>query len=164
MRKSALPEQAAFEALYARHWKSVYRLCFTYLRNEAEAEDAAEDVFVKVLAGGLVFSDELGEKKWLTVTACNLCKDNLRSRRQKESSLEDEAEPTAPTQEDLSDVLEAVLALPAKYKDVVWLYYYEDRTTDEIAAFLGRPPSTVRNQLRDARAILKQTLGGIYGE
>ena len=45
-------------------------------------------------------------------------------------------------------------------KEVVWLHYYEGYQTDEIAAMLDRPPSTVRNQLRDARAKLKLTLGG----
>lgn len=52
------------------------------------------------------------------------------------------------------------MALPVKYKEVVWLHYYEGYQTDEIAAMLHRPPSTVRNQLRDARAKLKLTLRG----
>ena len=54
----------------------------------------------------------------------------------------------------------AVMALPVKYKEVVWLHYYEGYQTDEIAAMLKRPASTVRNQLRDARAKLKLSLGG----
>ena len=53
-----------------------------------------------------------------------------------------------------------MLALPVKYKEVVWLHYYEGYQTDEIAAMLHRPPSTVRNQLRDARLKLKAILGG----
>ena len=52
------------------------------------------------------------------------------------------------------------MALPVKYKEVVWLHYYEGYQTDEIAEMLHRPPSTVRGQLRDARAKLKLTLGG----
>lgn len=59
-----------------------------------------------------------------------------------------------------SEVVEAVMALPVKYKEVVWLHYYEGYQTDEIAEMLHRPPSTVRGQLRDARAKLKLTLGG----
>ena len=69
-------------------------------------------------------------------------------------------EPASEEPEDYSDVLEAVLALPEKYKDVVWLFYYDGYQTDEIASMLGRPASTVRNQLRDARAILKKTIEG----
>ena len=52
------------------------------------------------------------------------------------------------------------MALPVKYKEVVWLHYYEGYQTDEIAEMLNRSPSTVRGQLRDARAKLKLTLGG----
>lgn len=48
MPKTALRTDADFEAFYDRHWKYVYRLCFTYMKNEADAEDCTEDVFVKV--------------------------------------------------------------------------------------------------------------------
>ena len=53
-----------------------------------------------------------------------------------------------------------MLALPPKLKDVVWLYYYEGYQTEEIAGLLGRPSSTVRNQMKDARQRLKLTLEG----
>lgn len=51
------------------------------------------------------------------------------------------------------------MALSVKYKEVVWLHYYEGYQTDEIAAMLDRPPSTVRNQLRDARSKAEADLG-----
>ena len=50
----------------------------TYMKNQSEAEDCTEDVFVKVLTGEISFQDETHEKKWLTVTAINLCKDRLK--------------------------------------------------------------------------------------
>lgn len=150
-----------FEALYDRHWKYVYRLCYSYMKCEADAEDCTEDVFVKVLTANRSFNDETHERKWLTVTAMNLCKDRLKSHgRSKVISLYDASltEPTAPETEDNSDVTAAVMALPVKLKDVVWLHYYEELKTDEIARLLHRPPSTVRNQLRDARNALKNVL------
>ncbi|MBR5348724.1 MAG: RNA polymerase sigma factor [Lachnospiraceae bacterium] len=154
---------AEFEAFYERHWQYVYRLCFSYMHSEADAEDCAEDVFVKVLTGSFTFTDETHERKWLCVTASNLCKDRLGSygRRNVDSlDAEDAPEVTAPedVEEDFVDVREAVLSLPPKLKDVVWMYYYDGYPTDEIAAALGRPPSTVRNQLRDARKKLEKTL------
>lgn len=150
-----------FEAFYERHWKYVYRLCMTYMRSTAEAEDCTEDVFVKVLTGEYEFTDEVHERKWLTVTAINLCKDRLKSWKHKAVvSIDDEPELAAPEPEDNSHVTEAVKNLPVKYKDVIWLYYYEGYRTEEIAQILGRPPSTVRNQLRDARKLLKDILGG----
>ena len=76
------------------------------------------------------------------------------------SPIDEEAEQTDAEPDEKREVVEAVMALPVKYKEVVWLHYYEGYQTDEIAAMLCRPPSTVRNQLRDARAKLKLTLGG----
>ena len=61
---------------------------------------------------------------------------------------------------EIDEMLNVVLALPPKYKDVIYLHYYEGYGTDEIAAMLKRNPSTVRNQLRDARAKLKDKFGG----
>lgn len=154
---------AEFEAFYERHWKYVYRLCFTYMKSSAEAEDCAEDVFVKVLTGEITFNDEVHERKWLVVAAINLCKDRLKGWKRKAIvPIDDEPELAAPEKKDRSDVLEAVLGLPDKYKDVVWLYYYEGYQTDEIAEILGSPPSTIRNRMRDARKLLKDKLGGEY--
>ena len=86
-----------FEAFYERHRKYVYRLCMTYMKSAADAEDCTEDVFVKVLNGSFEFTDELHERKWLTVTAINLCKDRLKSRKHKAVVLiDDEPEQAAP--------------------------------------------------------------------
>lgn len=154
---------AEFEAFYERHWKYVYKLCFTYMKSASDAEDCAEDVFVKVLTGEITFDDEVHERKWLTVAAINLCKDRLKGwKRKAVMPIDDEPELAATEQEDRGDVLEAVQSLPVKYKDVIWLYYYEGYQTDEIAEILGRPPSTIRNQMRDARKLLKDKLGGEY--
>lgn len=53
-------------------------LCFTYMKNTSDAEDCTEDVFVKVFTGNFLFEDETHERKWLTVTAINHCKDKLK--------------------------------------------------------------------------------------
>ena len=163
MSKAALRTDADFEAFYERHWKYVYRLCFTYMKSEADAEDCTEDVFVKALTGGCEYEDETHERKWLAVTAIHLCRDRLKSfARRNVGSIDDDRMPeiAAPESEDHSDVLDAVMNLPPKLKDVILLFYYDGYQTDEIAAMLGRPPSTVRNQLRDARNLLKSILGG----
>jgi RNA polymerase sigma-70 factor (ECF subfamily) len=59
-----------------------------------------------------------------------------------------------------NDTLEAVLALPERYKDCIYLHYYEGYKTDEIARMLETPSSTIRNRLSEARALLKTQLGG----
>ena len=163
MTKPALRTDADFDAFYERNWKYIYRLCFTFMKCEADAEDCTEDVFVKVLTGNMSFEGQTHERKWLTVTAINLCKDRLKSFARKHvGSIDDEMMPdiSAPEQEDYSHVRDAVMALPPNYKDVIWLYYYEGWSTDEMARMLDRPSSTIRNRLKDARKKLKTLLEG----
>ena len=148
--------QGDFEAFYLRHFKAIYRVCYAFMKNAQDAEDCTEDTFVRAMTSDVSFENERHERSWLT-TAMNICKDKLR---QKVSPIDEEAEQTDAEPDEKREVVEAVMALPVKYKEVVWLHYYEGYQTDEIALMLCRPPSTVRNQLRDARAKLKLTLGG----
>lgn len=156
-----MPDNPWFEAFYERNYRLVYRLCFTYMKNPSEAEDCTEDVFVKVLTGDFHFADETHEQKWLTVTAINLCKDRLKHWWHRQvTPLEEEPEIPDENAAPMDETLEVVKALPTKYKDVVYLHYYLDYKTDEIAAMLKKPPSTIRNHLREARMPLKRQLGG----
>lgn len=156
-----MPDSQWFEAFYERNYKLVYRLCFTYMKNAAEAEDCTEDVFVKVLSGGYTFNDETHERKWLTVTAMNLCKDRLRHWWRRKVTTIDEAPETADEGAVLYDeTLDMVMKLPEKYKNVIYLHYYMDCKTDEIAQMLKKPPSTVRNHLKEARELLRRQIGG----
>ena len=121
MADTVFPTDADFEVFYERHWKYVYRLCFSYMKNLSDAEDCVEDAFVRALSRDLPFEDEVHERKWLTVTAINICKDKLKSAAFRSIvSMEEDSvpEPASEEPEDYSDVLEAVLALPEKYKDV----------------------------------------------
>ena len=153
--------QGDFEAFYLRHFKTIYRVCYAFMKNAADAEDCTEDAFVKAMSCDISFENERHERSWLTTTAMNICKDKLKHWwRQKVSPIDEEAEQADAEPDEKREVVEAVMALPVKYKEVVWLHYYEGYQTDEIALMLCRPPSTVRNQLRDARAKLKLTLGG----
>ena len=160
-----MPEITAengFAEFYERHYKMVYRICFTYMKNKPEAEDCTEDVFVKVLSGNFIFHDETHEKKWLTVTAINLCKDRLKHWfRRMVSPIEDAEEKAGEEIPEPDETLDAVMSLPPKYKDVIYLHYYMDYKTDEIAEMLHKPPSTVRSHLSEARSLLKKQLGGM---
>lgn len=139
----------------------VYRLCFTYLKNASDTEDAVQNVFIKLMSHEHPFENEEHEKAWLIRCASNHCKDILKSayRKRTEFDVFDVADENTDCLEP-SDVYEAVLGLPDKYKDCIYLYYYEGYKTDEIAELCGRPASTVRNHLREARALLYDALGG----
>lgn len=161
MSESLLRTNEDFEAFYSRNYKLVYRVCFTYMKNSYDSEDCTEDTFVKVLNGSMVFLNEDHEKAWLTVTAMNTCKDRLKSWwRRTTVPLEHVAEPETEDAFKIDETLKIVMELPSKYKDVIYLYYYMDYKTEEIASMLHKPASTVRNLLRDGRQKLKGKLGG----
>ena len=147
--------------LFSRHVKTVYRLCYSYLASPQDAEDATQAVFMKLVGKPRAFEDEEHEKAWLLVVAANHCKDVLKSaQRTRAAELPPDVVDSRAHAAGTSDVLRAVLDLPPLYKDCVYLHYYEGYKTDEIARMTDTPPSTIRNRLRDARALLKTALEG----
>lgn len=155
-----LSTQERITEAYYRHVASVYRVCYSFMKNKPEAEDMVQETFLRLLTSGQTFENNRHEKAWLIVTASNLCKDTLKKWWRKHEDLDDYANilPAADPKEDT--VVEAVLNLPPKYKTVVYLYYYEGYATAEIARYLKSPEATVRSRLSRARSILKDQLGG----
>lgn len=158
----ALLDKGDIIAIYQRQVKTVYRLCYSYLKTSQDAEDAVQNVFIKLMSYDKDFSDHEHEKAWLLTCAANHCKDILKSayRKRTDFDLLDDKIASCDPESDDSRVYEALLALPDKYKDCVYLHYYEGYKTDEIAAMINKPASTIRNHLREARQLLKKQLGG----
>ena len=148
--------------LYHRHVDTVWRVCYSFMKNRADTEDMVQEAFLRAYFWDKPFRSEEHEKAWLIVTASNLCKDALKRAWRRDEPLEDHLELAAPAQD--SPVLEAVLALPERYKAAVYLYYYEGYSVKEIASLLGRSQATVRTRLARARKQLKQMLGGEWNE
>lgn len=156
-----MSEALDIEQVFKRHVQTVYRVCYSFLGSAADAEDATQATFMRLIDHPRSFESVEHEKAWLIVCASNLCKDILKSAGRTRVTEMPEREPADPRQKDpLDTTLDAVLRLPDKYKDVVYLHYYEGYKTGEIAEMLGEKPSTVRNRLRDARELLRQALGG----
>ena len=147
-----------FQSIYDRQVDTVYRVCYSFMKHHADAEDLTQETFLKLLACGKQFESERHEKAWLIVTASNLCKDALRKwwRRWEEIG---QFEGVAGEEPDCT-VYEAILRLKKDYKTVVYMFYYEGYTTAEIAQYLNCPESTVRSRLKRARSQLKTMLGG----
>jgi RNA polymerase sigma-70 factor (ECF subfamily) len=139
----------------------VYRICYLYLKNKAEAEDAFQDVFLKFMQMDKEFENDEHEKAWICRVAINRCKDIMKSFRYKFVSLDKIPELTFENEEN-SVVLEAILNLPPKYKDIVYLHYYEGYKASQIASLLNSNENTVYSQLSRARTLLKERLGEDY--
>lgn len=139
----------------------VRRLCLIHLKNDADTEDIFQTVFLKYALSSVSFVNEEHEKAWLIRVTVNACKDLLKSFfRSRTVSLDEVAGLPAPPQTDHREVLEAVLALPAKYKDVVYLHYYEGYTAPQISQILGKNENTVYTLLTRAKRLLRDKLGG----
>lgn len=153
--------------IYQRNVDTIFRLCYMYLKNTADAEDAIQSVFLKLIKAVKKFNDFEHEKAWLIITTKNHCKDILKnwwkSNRVSIDSLP-EISSWDNNNEKSVEVLEQLLLLPSKYKEVLYLYYYEEYSIKEISTMLERKESTIQTQLSNGRKRLKISLGGIYSE
>ena len=150
--------------LYERHRQTVYRVCFAYMKNPADTEDAVQETFFKLIKAGPAFESTEHEKAWLIRTATNVCKNALRHWWRKRENIEDFRDVLPAEESKTDDVIRTVLELPDRYKTAVYLYYYEGYTGAEIAKLLKKPQSTIRNHLHEARLILRERLGDDFDE
>lgn len=153
------------EYLVETYADTILRLSYTYLKNTADAQDICQTVFLKLLTAPVDFKNSEHEKAWILRTTANVCKNLLKSAwHRKTCGLDLCAEQPAPDSEDGS-VLVAVNTLPQHYRIIIYLYYYEGYTANDIGEILGIPIGTVHTRLARGRARLKKLLGGTeYGE
>jgi len=127
------------------------------MKNAPEAKDAVADVFFKLIKKGVTFESGEHEKAWLLRTSINHCKSSLKHWWRKTVNIDSHKNLESAPPKD-NHILETVLALPERYKEVIYLYYYEGYATDEIANLLQKPHSTIRNHMSEARRLLKEIL------
>lgn len=154
--------------IYNRNVDTVYRVCFSFMKNHPDTEDMVQEVFVKVISSAKRFDSPEHEKAWLIVTASNVCRDELRRRARQLEHIDDFSVESLSEQreapEDMNLVIEAITDLPEEYKTVIYMYYYEGYDAKEIAGMLKCPHSTIRTRLARARKLLKKVLGGEFDE
>lgn len=144
-----------------RYSDTVRRLCTIHLKNYADTEDIFQTVFLKYALRSAPFENEEHEKAWFIRVTINACKDLLKSFfRSRTTSLDDITKLPAEISPDYREVWEAVFSLPPKYRDVVYLHYFEDYTAPQISRILGKNVNTVYTLLTRSRQMLKEKLGG----
>lgn len=143
---------------------TILRLCYTYLKSTYDAQDVCQTVFLKLLSSPQRFEGSEHEKAWILRTTVNACKDLLKSPwRRLTCNLEVCQELVAPPEGE-NPVLQAVQALPKRYRLVIYLYYYEGYPAADIAAMLQLPLGTVHTRLARGREKIKFMVGGDYCE
>ena len=144
------------------HMQCLARVAYTYVHSIQDAEDIAQDTFVRYLQSGKTFENDEHEKAWLLRVCINQSKNQLKSGWQKSRNPLPETLSVPPPE--ASPVLFAVLKLEEKYRLPIHLYYYEGYSLSDIARLLRLPSATVGTRLTRARALLKKQLGGDFDE
>ncbi len=158
--KGTIRTKEEIEKIYSTYGDMIYRICFSYMKNDADTEDIVSETFIQLIHKSPSFVNDEHEKAWLIRVATNLCKNSLKHWRRRCIDI-DSANVISDSCNMIDETMELVLTLSDKYKTVVYLYYYEGYNTEEIARILKKPSSTVRNHLIEARQLLKERLGEI---
>ena len=163
----------------------LFKLSYIRLQNVEDAEDVVQEVFYQYIKSDRSFQSPEHEKAWLLKVTMNACRKvwrsawhRHRSDWQPDGDMREEIRPedvcpdmdgfqsgpeeTMFQKEEKRHLLNAVMALPAKYRDVIHLFYYEELSVKEIAKVTGRAESTVTSQLTRGRDLLRKSLRSGY--
>lgn len=163
-------EPRLFAELVARHQDAVFGMAQRYLGNGADAEDVAQEAFLKAFRGLEGFRGDAKFSTWLYRITVNLCTDHARRRRRPDRrarNLEDAGDlPDGRTDleggllasEERKAVERAVVGLEERYRSIVVLHYYRKLSYEEIAETLAMPVKTVETRLYRARKLLRGAL------
>ncbi|WPB79128.1 sigma-70 family RNA polymerase sigma factor [Archangium violaceum] len=160
-----LGERPAFDALVARWRQPLWRYARNLAGNDAAADDAAQDIWVRVLRGIGALRDAARLRSWLFGIAHRVMMDRLREHYARPESVDIEAE-DLPADDgnalelelELASMLDELARLPLVENEVLTLFYLRELSLDDIAQALGIPPGTVKSRLHRARKMLRQQL------
>lgn len=145
----------SIEEPFQKYKDAVYRMALSYTKSAADAEDVCQSVFLKMMEQNHITPGK--EKAWLLQTTANTCRNLLRSSWWRKNDPLDETIPAGISPE-YADVYQAVMALEPKYRVVIYLRYYEEYSTKEIAQLLHISQTSVTTRLSRGREMLKITL------
>lgn len=163
-------DREAFAALVTRHQRYVYNLAYRLLRDPSEAEDLAQEAFLRAWRGLGNFRGEAKFTTWLYRIVTNLCYNRLNSLRRQllDTDVDDVDTLALSSDKDPATAVEAaerraflhrqIAALPEKYQLVITLFYLQEFSYQEIAQVLDLPLGTVKTHLFRARERLKRQI------
>ena len=146
-----------FSDVYERYADDLYRLCLIYMKNKYDAEEAVSETFVRLMETRPDFANKEHEKAWLMKVAVNICKNMHKSFWSKNVIKDEEVLRYMESPEEVS-VMEEVLALPPKYRVVIYLHYYQGYKAREISEMTGITTSAVLSRLARGRRRLKEVI------
>ena len=151
-------DDALFENLVNIHADAVTRVCYMNLNNFSDAEDAWQNVFMKLWKSKSMWDKPENElHKWLVTVALNECRD-IKRRLFHRSHFDIDELNVEYTEDFDKEVVTAVKSLPEKYFQVIYLYYFEGYDIREISSILSSKENTVKSRLKRGREMLKGVL------
>lgn len=158
------PEQIA--QLYDTYGDMLFRLAYSIMLNQADAEDAVQDIFIKIIGKIPEFANSSQEKAWITKVLANHCKDMLRKRKLRlYTPLEEVLEQSGhglsvPGPEDNggTELLQMVLSLGEKYREPLILHYFEGFSIEEVSEILSIGQSAVKMRLSRGREMIRKKM------
>lgn len=144
---------------FRKYGDRIFSAAFSICQNQADADDVVQDTLIRYYSLNKEYENESHLKAWLIRVAINRSKDITSSFwRKNKVEWEDYMEELAFEEPKDSQLFEAVMQLPEKYRTVIHLFYYEDYAVGEIANILRRPEGTVKSQLNRGKKLLKNML------
>ncbi|MBS4223607.1 sigma-70 family RNA polymerase sigma factor [Lederbergia citrea] len=148
----------------------IFHLVYSYVKNKAVAEDLTQDIFIKCYKALHTYKRKSKFRTWLWRIAINHCKDYLKSWYNKNVIIsEDEYRKNCSQKETVEQAViqkdedhrltSAVMDLPINYREVIYLFYFEELPIKEISVVIGVKENTVKTRLRRAKELLKERLG-----
>lgn len=152
-------EQAVFYDLAQRYKDMVFRVALNYFGNPYDADDMVQETLMKLYTTNTVFDSEDHIRHWLIRVTLNLCKNTVRSPwRRRTVALEAAADAITFDRPEQSELFQAVMALPEKYRTPLYLFYYEELPVRDVARLLRISETAVTTRLSRARQMLKSEL------
>ena len=159
-------EEYTKEQKIALYYPLIYKFIYIQLQGNVESQDITQEVFCKYLSSDIKFDNCAKEKAWLFKVASNLCKNYWKTGWHKNNILLDtdipdlnaELEFAYEKKERRAAIIESITALPRRYREVIYLFYYEDMSVAEISSITGRNKSTVQTQLERGRKLMKKSI------
>ncbi len=154
-----------------KYGQEVLQLVYSYVNNKEIAEDVTQDIFVKCYKSLYTYKGKSNVKTWLWRIAINQCKDYLKSWYNKKvivteddftymESQKESVEQTVIQNAEDRELASAVMSLPIKYREVIYLFYYEELSIKEVATVIEVKENTIKTRLKKAKELLKKGLEG----
>ena len=164
-----LTRDQQIELIMDQYGEEIKRLAYTYVKDHSTAEDITQEIFISVYLKLNSFAGRSSVKTWIYSIAINKCKDHLRSWHVRKISVQENIKEFLRTNRhgpdhetidkmDSEQIVDQVLQLSIKYREVILFYYYKNLSIKEVSAILGISDSTVKVRLHRGREKLKKPL------